>query len=73
MIVRLGLLLVLHYSPSVHELIDATCCVDEFSLTGVEWVRSGRNFNLDDWILLTFEHFCLVALGCGAGKEHIAV
>ena len=61
---NIGLLL-LHHSPTVHELVHATCGVDKLSLTGVEWVRSGRNFNLDDWILLTFEHFCFVALGCG--------
>ena len=67
------LLLLLHDSPAVHELINATCSVDKLSLTSVEGVRSRRNFNLDEWIFLTFKYFSLVRLSCRAGQEHIAV
>lgn len=33
------ILLLLHHGVAAHELIYATCGVDQFSLTRIEWVR----------------------------------
>ena len=37
--IRGVLLLLLQVTVAVHEAVNATCCIDELALTGVEWVR----------------------------------
>ena len=45
---------------AAHELINASCSINQLRLTGEERVRSVRDFNLDQGIGLTFEFDCLL-------------
>lgn len=58
---------------AAHELVHATGSVDEFGLSGVEGVRSVRNFKLHHGISFTFEFNGFSGFAGGARKEHIAV
>ena len=58
---------------AAHELVYATCCVDELRLTCVEGVRSVGDFQLNERIGLTFELDGLVGLAGRAAEEHVTV
>ena len=67
------LILLRSLTVAAHELVDATSGVDELALTGIERVRSARNFNLYHRVSFAFELYGVICLCGRAREEHIAV
>ena len=58
---------------SLVEFVNATCSVDEFHLTSVEWVRSVGNLKLNYRILNSFDFDGLLGVCAGTGDEHLII
>jgi len=67
------ILLLRSLTVAAHELIDATCRVNELALTCIEGVRGARDFYFYHWVSFAFEFHGVVSLCSGLREEHIAV
>lgn len=52
------------------ELVDATGGIDEFDFSCVEWVRSVRDLDLDDWVSYTVHLKSVLGGGAGTRNEY---
>ena len=68
-----GNLLFLCASVAAHELIYATCGVNQLALTSVEGVRGVTDFQLVEGIGLAFELNSFSSLGGRTAQEHVAI
>ena len=58
---------------SLIEFVNAACGVNEFHLTGVEWVRCVGNLEFHYWVFNTFNLNGLSGVGAGTGDEHLVI
>ena len=58
---------------AAHELVYATCRVNELALARVERVRGAGDFDFYHRVSFAFKLYCLCSLACRLCKEHIAV
>ena len=58
---------------ALHELINTTCGVNKFHLTGVEGVRSVRNLHFVNGILNTVNYQSLFGVHCRAAEKYVIV